>query len=70
MKIDVSEFRVPAGEKVNLKKRPTLVNPVYKSKKKYSKLLQGQVDELSSLQRLHYASSGTSCQPTTRKMPG
>jgi len=57
MKIDASEFRVPAGEKVNLKKRPTQVKPVYKSKKKYSKLLQGQVEELSALQRLHYASN-------------
>jgi len=39
MKIDASEFRVPAGEKVNLKKWPTRVRPVYKSKKKYSELL-------------------------------
>ncbi len=36
MKIDASEFRVPAREKVNLKKRPTLVKAVYKSKKQYS----------------------------------
>jgi polyphosphate kinase 2 (PPK2 family) len=57
MKIDTSEFRVSAGEKVNLRKWPTLVKPVYKSKKKYSKLLQGQVDELNELQRLHYASN-------------
>ncbi|MBK5106239.1 MAG: polyphosphate kinase 2 family protein, partial [Burkholderiales bacterium] len=40
-----------------LRKWPTLVKPVYKSKKKYAKLLQGQVEELSSLQRLHYASN-------------
>lgn len=57
MKIDASEFRVPAGEMVNLKKWPTRVKPVYKSKKKYSKLLQAHVEELSSLQRLHYASN-------------
>lgn len=57
MKIDATEFRVPAGQKVNLKKWPTHVEPVYKSKKQYSKLLRRQVEELSTLQRLHYASN-------------
>ncbi len=57
MKIDSSDFRVPAGKKVDLKKWPTLVKPVYKSKKKYNKFLEEQVEELSSLQRLHYASN-------------
>lgn len=56
MKINVKDFRVPEGEKVNLKKWPTLVDPVYKSKKKYHKILEAQIEELSSLQRLHYAS--------------
>ncbi len=57
MKIDCSDFRVPASKKVNLKKWPTLVKPVYKSKKAYAKLLQEHVEELSSLQHLHYASN-------------
>jgi len=57
MKINSEDFRVPTGEKVNLKKWPTRVKPVYKSKKKYHKLLEAQVEELSSLQRLHYASN-------------
>ena len=57
MKINSKDFRVPAGKKVNLKKWPTLVKPVYKSKKKYNKRLEEQVEELSSLQRLHYASN-------------
>ncbi|MGH8428309.1 MAG: ADP-polyphosphate phosphotransferase [Gammaproteobacteria bacterium] len=57
MKIDAGEFRVPAGEKVDLKKWPTLVKPAYKSKKEYSKLIQRHVEELSALQRLHYASN-------------
>ena len=57
MKINSKDFRVPAGEKVNLKKWPTRVKPVYKSKKEYTKLLQEHVEELSSLQRLHYASN-------------
>ena len=57
MKINSKDFRVPAGQKVNLKKWPTLVKPVYKSKKAYAKLLQEQVEELSALQRMHYASN-------------
>jgi len=57
MKINVKDFRVPEGEKVKLEKWPTLVEPVYKSKKKYHKLLEEHVEELSSLQRLHYASN-------------
>jgi len=56
MNIKSSAFRVPAGKKVSLKKWPTLVKPVYKSKKDYAKLLRQQVEELSSLQRLLYAS--------------
>ena len=57
MKIDATEFRVPAGEQVDLKKWPTLTAPVYKSKKHYHKLLQRHVEQLSALQRLHYASN-------------
>src|SRR5487761_2533029 len=57
MKIDSSDFRVPASKKVNLKKWPTLVKPVYKSKKAYARLLQQHVEELSSLQCLHYAAN-------------
>ncbi len=43
--------------KVNLKTWPTHVKPVYKSKKKYHKLLEEHVEALNSLQHLHYASS-------------
>ncbi|MFA6920451.1 MAG: ADP-polyphosphate phosphotransferase [Gallionella sp.] len=57
MKINVKDFQVPEGEKVKLEKWPTLVDPVYKSKKKYHKILEEHVEELSSLQRLHYASN-------------
>jgi PPK2 family polyphosphate:nucleotide phosphotransferase len=57
MKINSNDFRVPVGTKVNLKKWPTHVEAVYKSKKEYTKLLRKQVEELSSLQRLHYASN-------------
>jgi polyphosphate kinase 2 (PPK2 family) len=57
MKIDATEFRVPADEMVDLKKWPTLVKPVYKSKKHYHKILQRDVEQLSALQRLHYVSN-------------
>jgi PPK2 family polyphosphate:nucleotide phosphotransferase len=57
MKITGKDFRLPEGEKVNLEKRPTWVKPVYTSKKKYRKLLEKQVEELSDLQRMHYASN-------------
>ena len=57
MKININDFRVQEEEKVNLKKWPTLVEPVYKSKKNYHKQLVEHVEELSSLQRLHYASN-------------
>jgi len=56
-KIHPRDFCVPAGVKVKLKRWPTLVDPIYDSKKEYKKLLREQVDELSSLQRLHYASN-------------
>ncbi len=57
MNINSSDFRVPQGKPVDLKKWPTLVKPVYKSKKKYKQLLAEHVDQLSSLQQLHYASN-------------
>jgi PPK2 family polyphosphate:nucleotide phosphotransferase len=57
MKIKSKDFCVQEGEQVDLKKWPTRVKPVYKSKKEYSKCLEEQVEELSELQRLHYASN-------------
>ena len=57
MNIKANHFRVREGEKVNLKKWPTLSKFVCPSKELYQKLLQEHVDELSSLQRLHYASN-------------
>ena len=57
MNISDKDFRVPEGEKVNLEKLPTWVEPVYSSKKEYRKILEKQVEELSALQRMHYASN-------------
>jgi len=56
MKIKSKDFRVRPGAKVKLKEWPTLVKEVCKSKKQYHKLLEAHVEELSELQRLHYAS--------------
>ena len=60
MKIKSKDFQVPEGEKVNLKKWPTRVKPVYQSKEEYQALLEKQVGELSELQQLLYASNGYS----------
>ena len=57
MKINSKDYRVRPGAKVNLKKWPTKVKPFCKSKKQYKKLLEAHVEELSSLQQLHYASN-------------
>jgi PPK2 family polyphosphate:nucleotide phosphotransferase len=55
MKIKPSDFRVPAGKEIDLRKWPTIVKPVYKTKKQYKELLQEHADQLSSLQSLLYA---------------
>ncbi len=57
MKINPKNFRVRQGDKVNLKKWPTIVDPVYKSKEQYQKLLEEHVAQLSSQQQLLYASN-------------
>jgi PPK2 family polyphosphate:nucleotide phosphotransferase len=57
MKISSKDFRVDEGDEVKLRKWPTLVAPVYKSKEDYQTLLAQHVTQLSSLQRLHYASN-------------
>jgi len=56
MKIKPKDFRVRAGDKVNLRKWPTKVEPVYKSKQHYQKLLREHVAQLSALQQLLYSS--------------
>jgi len=56
MRINSKDFAVLPGDKVELERWPTSVKPVCKSKKQYHKLLEEHVEELSSLQRLHYAS--------------
>ncbi|MBE0532046.1 MAG: polyphosphate kinase 2 family protein [Rhodospirillales bacterium] len=55
MKIKPNDFRVRPGQKVRLKEWPTTIKPLCKSKTGYRKHLAKHVDELSALQRLHYA---------------
>ncbi|HEY3848946.1 MAG TPA: polyphosphate kinase 2 family protein, partial [Acetobacteraceae bacterium] len=55
MKISSKDFRVREGEEVNLKKWPTLVDAVYKSKEQYHEILQDHVARLSAQQELLYA---------------
>lgn len=57
MKIDLKDYCVQPGESLDLTQRPTHVEPVYADKKAYKTMLRQQVDELSELQRLHYASN-------------
>ncbi len=55
MNISVKGFRVWTDKKVELKKRPTLIKPFYKSKEQYQKLLSKHIEELSALQSTLYA---------------
>jgi PPK2 family polyphosphate:nucleotide phosphotransferase len=55
MKLDIRDFRVSKGGRVDLGKRPTRVAPVYTSKAHYEALLQEQVGGLANLQEMLYA---------------
>jgi PPK2 family polyphosphate:nucleotide phosphotransferase len=57
MKISSKDFRVQEGDAVDLKKWPTLVDPAYKSKDQYQKILREHVAQLSDQQQLLYASN-------------
>lgn len=48
-------FRISEGEQVRLDKRPTLISPVYSTKKEYKEMLAEHVMQLSKLQQVHYA---------------
>jgi PPK2 family polyphosphate:nucleotide phosphotransferase len=57
MKIHAKDFRVEEGDDVDLDKWPTKVDPVYRSKAQYKKLLDAHVEQLSAQQQLLYASN-------------
>src|SRR5579859_3233852 len=56
MHINSKDFRVTAGEKVKLKKWPTRIEPIYKSKGQYQEILSEHIQKLSAQQSLLYAS--------------
>jgi PPK2 family polyphosphate:nucleotide phosphotransferase len=53
--MDTEDFRVPKNENVDLRKWPTRVKPLYKSKARYELALAEQVARLSALQTVLYA---------------
>ncbi|WP_404711798.1 ADP-polyphosphate phosphotransferase [Sphingomonas sp. MMS24-J13] len=57
MQITSKDFRVRKGDLVDLKKWPTMVDPVYRSKEHYHDLLTDHVSRLSVQQQLLYASN-------------
>lgn len=44
------------GKHFQLNKRPSVVDPYYRSKERYEEILHQHMEKLSSLQQLHYAS--------------
>jgi len=57
MTLDTKDFQAPPGDDVNLRKRPTHIDPVYTSKAQYETLLEAQVAKLRTMQLLHYAAN-------------
>ncbi|MGP8071677.1 MAG: ADP-polyphosphate phosphotransferase [Thermoplasmata archaeon] len=57
MKVSTKEFRVREGVEVTLRKWPTRVAPVYKSKEQAQRMLDDHVHQLSSLQERLFASN-------------
>jgi PPK2 family polyphosphate:nucleotide phosphotransferase len=57
MKINPDDFRVPEDKKVDLRKWPTRIKRVYKSKDDYQRLLRAHVGRLDDVQRLLYAAN-------------
>ena len=57
MKIRSKDFQVREGDSVDLKKWPTRVDAVYRSKDQYESLLREHIAQLSSQQELLYASN-------------
>jgi PPK2 family polyphosphate:nucleotide phosphotransferase len=55
MKIDLNDFRVREGKKVDLRKWRTVVEPFYDSKAHYKELLASHVKELGEIQELLFA---------------
>jgi len=65
MKTTPKEFRVRDGDQVNLRKWPTNVDLVYRSKEQYHKLLAEHVAQLSAQPQILYASNHYAVQAMT-----
>ncbi len=57
IKTSSKDFLVRPAEKIKLSDWPTTAKPAYTSEEEYQELLKKHVEELSSLQQLHYASN-------------
>jgi PPK2 family polyphosphate:nucleotide phosphotransferase len=57
MKINSNDFRVRGGDRINLRKWPTNVKPLYNSKEAYHEILGEHVAQLSEQQQLLYATN-------------
>lgn len=57
MNIELKDYRVQKGDEIDLKKRKTSVDPVYRSEAHYKKILAGHVSKLSDVQERHYAAN-------------
>jgi PPK2 family polyphosphate:nucleotide phosphotransferase len=57
MAFDLSTVRIHPGEKIDLKSRPTRIDPLYASEEDYKALLKSNVKRLSDLQERFYAAS-------------
>lgn len=57
MKIHTNRFRVHEGDKIDLGKWPTVIEPIYTSKEKYRDLLEKHVAYLSEQQQLLYSTN-------------
>jgi len=51
------DFRIASGKRLHLKRWPTKTAPIYESEEHYKELLNADIDELSALQRVLYASN-------------
>jgi len=57
MPLSTRPFRIRPGDDVDLKKLPTRIEPVYRSKDDYAAMLEEHVQKLSRLQELLYATN-------------
>jgi PPK2 family polyphosphate:nucleotide phosphotransferase len=55
MQFDLDALKIREGESVNLDRRPTGIQPVYRSRNEYREMLSDHVGQLSKLQNIHYA---------------